>query len=408
MRTARLRLLFALSVPLSLPALAGCRHDTSLLSTDKGDDADTGGDEGTGGDCAEAEVPYNGLDDDCDPDTPDDDLDGDGYPLDEDCDDGDPSVSPAAEELCNGIDDDCDGVVDPEVDWFADEDGDGWGAGGGSDCEPPAGSVDRGGDCDDADPAVNPDASEVCNGIDDDCDGEIDGVTEGYGATAACPAVDCADLLATVPGTADGTWWIGADEDEETEPFEARCDMGTDGGGWTMILSLNASGMTQYDGADVLETKSTVGALGDDNHLSPAFYRVSFTESYVADSTHGVPVITDAPWSGGTLAADIDAQLSGTPSAASVWTYGSRCGLLLRSSETTDGIFADGDLRVHFMVNQDDTTELSFPVTTQYASSERHLVFDSAFGYAGGRVYTDPPYDVASSAVDEVFEVYVR
>lgn len=60
-----------------------------------------------------AEVPYDGIDNDCNPATPDDDLDGDGYLLVDDCDDTDASVNPGAEEVCgDGIDNNCDGQID--------------------------------------------------------------------------------------------------------------------------------------------------------------------------------------------------------------------------------------------------------------------------------------------------------
>ncbi len=107
------------------------------------------------------------------------DADGDGWNSDEDCDDGDPAmnlddvdsdgvdtcsgdcqddaadVHPGATEVCNQVDDDCDGVVPGEE---ADEDGDGW--------------MPCTGDCDDGDPLVHPDAEEVCgDDVDNDCDG---------------------------------------------------------------------------------------------------------------------------------------------------------------------------------------------------------------------------------------------
>lgn len=62
-------------------------------------------------DCNGIEEPYNGIDDDCDPTTLDDDLDQDGFDLADDCDDEDPAINPDSEEIANNdIDEDCDGM----------------------------------------------------------------------------------------------------------------------------------------------------------------------------------------------------------------------------------------------------------------------------------------------------------
>lgn len=108
-----------------------------------------------------------------------------------DCDDNDPDVKPAGREICNnGKDDNCDGVQDTQnadgcVNYFIDEDGDGYGATGNSACLcGPSGiyTAPAGGDCKDKIFAINPGAEEICNGIDDNCSGAID-----ENPTTLCP-----------------------------------------------------------------------------------------------------------------------------------------------------------------------------------------------------------------------------
>ena len=79
-----------------------------------------------------------------------------------DCNDNEPTVHPNASEMCDGLDNNCDGQLLPDE---IDADGDGYFI-----CD---------GDCDDTDPNIHPGATEICNGIDDNCDGQIDEGTNG-------------------------------------------------------------------------------------------------------------------------------------------------------------------------------------------------------------------------------------
>ena len=184
----------------------------------------------------------NSIDDDCDGDIDDDDpsvdpstgatfytdTDADGYgdattgtwscaatsttvADATDCDDTDGAVHPGATEVCNSIDDDCDGDIDdddPSVDpttgttWYDDSDSDGYGdlSTGAWACVAAAGQVDLGTDCDDGNSSVHPGAAEVCNTIDDDCDGDIDD-----------------DDTSLDPSTAT-TWYADSDGDGEGDP----------------------------------------------------------------------------------------------------------------------------------------------------------------------------------------------
>ncbi len=114
------------------------------------------------------------------------DADGDGFTEDEDCDDTSADVNPDAEEICNGRDDDCDEETDEgvTVTAYTDRDADGYGddrAGAYQICEGVVGYATEGGDCDDGDDRINPDAWEVC---DDFVDNNCNGVTD----------TDCSDL----------------------------------------------------------------------------------------------------------------------------------------------------------------------------------------------------------------------
>ncbi|MFH1590669.1 MAG: tandem-95 repeat protein [archaeon] len=138
---------------------------------------------------AASEIYYNGVDDDCDVGTVDDDQDGDGHAVDVDCDDTDAAINPGMIEVPgNGVDDDCDVLtldndfdfdgIDDSVDncpdvansGQEDEDADGIG----DSCDPFLGDHDNDGspaidDCDDDDPSIHPNAEEIIDDIDQNC-----------------------------------------------------------------------------------------------------------------------------------------------------------------------------------------------------------------------------------------------
>ena len=118
------------------------------------------------------------------------DNDGDGMTEDEgDCDDSDASIYLGAEEICDGLDNDCDDEidndpVDPSV-FYQDLDLDGFGKDDvmyeGCDEDPPPGYASDMGDCDDDNNQIHPNADELCDGIDNDCDGNLDNGVEEEG-----------------------------------------------------------------------------------------------------------------------------------------------------------------------------------------------------------------------------------
>ncbi len=178
------------------------------------------------------------------------DRDGDGVALGEDCNDADPEISIFT--------------------WYVDDDYDGYGTTGGiTQCEALDGYADRAGDCDDTDRMIHPDATEICDSIDNNCDNVIDDDATDRGTwyadadedtygnpdapLVACEqpdgsvtnATDCDDMEATTnPGAlevcedetdndCDGvtdtdaeyvTWYCDSDEDAYGDPLSTRID----------------------------------------------------------------------------------------------------------------------------------------------------------------------------------------
>ena len=177
-------------------------------------------------------------------------------------------------DVCDGLDNDCDGSVDEaessDRTWYRDEDGDRFGDVNSTTqaCAAPAGFVDVVGDCNDGERTINPNAVEVCDGTDNDCDGTIDagdGVlpstwyrdddTDGFGdpedSVVACARPDgyaandddcndrvtavnpdAAELCDTVDNNCDGvidpatsadarTWYVDFDNDGAGDPASA-------------------------------------------------------------------------------------------------------------------------------------------------------------------------------------------
>jgi hypothetical protein len=172
------------------------------------------------------------------------DNDRDGFGPSEDCNDNDPEVNPDAVEVCDGIDNDCSGDIDdvdePEgAPFWWDGDDDGYGEGEPQiECDAPVGFSDVDGDCDDTDSSVNPDGVEVCDGVDNDCDGHTDeddaadasdwyadNDGDGWGTGSPVRACDAPNLHAAKQGDCnDSDRDIHPGMDEACDAIDNDCD----------------------------------------------------------------------------------------------------------------------------------------------------------------------------------------
>lgn len=273
-----------LSLSLSLALLAGCADDEGItteipdtgetiegISSYTSDDASWTG-SGSGGSSSDDTDEGSGGSDDTDSDSGVSrtwyaDCDGDGYGADGftrisvneptgdscddggdwslvagDCDDSNAAESPGEVEVStDGVDNDCDGYIDEgasTVTCYADDDGDGYGNAADSMLDDSCGTgyTTNSTDCDDSEANVHPGAGEgsVVNGVDDDCDTQIDeGIDEGDGTVTVdvCNELDYSEVWVLYVNDLDGSdqfWFadvfLDQDDADGCRTFETACD----------------------------------------------------------------------------------------------------------------------------------------------------------------------------------------
>ena len=179
-----------------------------------------------------------------------DDADADGFPACNDCNDKDGAISPDGQEVCDGADNDCDGLKDDGDDSldvsttttaYQDADSDGYGDADFSlqRCATPPGYALVSGDCDEANAAVNPGATEVCDGLDNDCDALADDADDSLDAATASTfyADDDGDSFGDAADTL-----LACDQPAGSVTDSQDCDDGD--------AAINPDGVEICDGAD--------------------------------------------------------------------------------------------------------------------------------------------------------------
>ncbi len=325
----------------------------------------------------------------------------------QDCDDSYDGSFPGADEVCDERDNDCDGEVDDDAvdagDWYADADGDAYGdeTEVTTSCEAPAGSVARGGDCDDDDEDINPDASERCNDLDDDCDGDVDedatdastwyADTDGdaYGdasaTTRSCDApsgyvsvsTDCDDSYS---GTHPGASEYCDDEDND-------CDGSTDEGAVD-----RTTWYKDVDGDDYGDSATSKKACDE-----PSGYVSNKTDCDDSDAE----INPDAEEICNEVDDDCDGEVDNGADDGEVW-YADTDGDGWGTSSSTTTSCSEPDGYVASSGDCDDREDATYPGATEYCDDEDNdcdgVVDDSPSD--GTTYYADDDSDTYGSSTD--------